>query len=654
MASIVNYIPQVDYTSRDYVSILEDLTALAKQFNPNWTSSDPADMGVTLLELFAYMGDLLSFYIDRMANEGFLATASQRESLLQIAGLLGYSPDTTSASTVQLLFSNTNNSTVSIPAGTQVSSTAVVNGVSTQLIFETDAAVTVPAEVNSVAGQISVTATQGETITDEILGTSSGSPSQVFKLSQQPVIINSVKVYVNNILYTYSPSLVNNTLYDSVFTTLNDSNGSTYVVFGDGIGGRIPPAALEIKATYRVGNGADGNVPAGTIEKFISSSFAGVTVTNQLAAAGGADEESNDSIRVNAPRVFRALNRAVSLKDYAYLALQVSGVSKSSADASIFSSINLYIAPFGSTGYTYESASVTGVAITNTSGSAGTGGITYTATNTNFSVGDYVTVTGMVPNSYNVVDAVITARTSTTFTIASSATGTFVSGGTAKATTGLETPFSTLQTSTISYFTDKVAPNVTLNVLPGIYTPIDVNMIVNILPQYSQQSVVSRVNSEIASLLSLDNSFFAENLSPQQFINVVSSIPGVQYATVELLRKAKDEQIFSVSSWDRATNVVTLTLSARASGSHNITIGSRIKVFGVNSTVDTSNNNTVTVTAIGANTISFSNTGSTLSSQTPSSTSNYVRVIAVDAVSCAVNEIPSLGSIEITANGGII
>lgn len=653
MSNTVNYIPQIDYTSRDYVSILEDLQALAKDFNPDWTSSDPADMGVTLLELFAYLGDLLSFYIDRMANEGFLATASQRESLLQIAALLGYIPDTVSAATVQLLFSNTTGSVVSIPAGTQIASTSVVNGISTQIIFETNSAVSVPAAVGPTSGQITVVATQGETVTDEILGISSGSAGQTFKLAQQPVIINSVKVYVNNVLYTYSSSLVNNTIYDSVFTTLNDADGNTYVVFGDGIGGRIPQASLEIKATYRVGNGADGNVSAGTLEKFISSSYPGVTVTNQLAATGGADEESNDSIRINAPRVFSSLNRAVSLKDYAYLALQVPGVSKAASDAAVFSNVNLYIAPFGSTGYSYETATVTGVTITAVSGSAGTGGITYAATNTNFKVGDYVTVIGMVPNSYNVIDAVITARNGTGFTIASAATGTFVSGGTAKASVGLESSFTTVQTNALSYFTDKVAPNVTLNVLPGIYTPINSNISIQVLAQYNQQAVVSKVNSELASLLSLSNSFFAEQLSPQQFINVISTIPGVQYATIDLLRKAKDDQIFSVSSWGRATDVVTLTLSKRAAGSHNITIGSKIKIIGVNSTFDT-NSNVITVTAIGTDTISFANSGANLTSQTPTSTSNYVRVIAVDPIACAINEVPSLGSIEITASGGII
>jgi hypothetical protein len=58
--------------------------------------------------------------------------------------------------------------------------------------------------------------------------------------------------------------------------------------------------------------------------------------------------------------------------------------------------------------------------------------VTYTAVN-NFTVGQSVTITGMLPSQYNRTDYLITARTSTTFTIASGVTGTVTRGGTATA-----------------------------------------------------------------------------------------------------------------------------------------------------------------------------------------------------------------------------
>lgn len=364
MANEVNYVPQIDYTSRDYVAIREDLINLIPSYNPAWTSRDPADFGMTMIELFSYMGDLINFYIDRSTNEGFIATASQRDSVLQLASMLGYTPTGTTAAITTLGFINPTDADITVPAGTQVANTSIVNGTSTQIIFETDEEVTVPAKVDTVNGTASVTATQGYTVADEVLGVSTGTPSQLFKLFNSPVISGSVKIYVNGVEYFYTSSLIEKTINDPAFTTVNDAEGNTYVVFGDGIGGRVPAAAGEITATYRVGNGLAGNVPAGSVNTFLTNISAGLTVANQAAATGGADEESTDSIRLNAPLSLKALNRAVSLKDYAYLALQVSGVAKAIADATTSNSILLYMAPFGDPGVvgTTETVAFTNVA----------------------------------------------------------------------------------------------------------------------------------------------------------------------------------------------------------------------------------------------------------------------------------------------------
>jgi hypothetical protein len=69
----------------------------------------------------------------------------------------------------------------------------------------------------------------------------------------------------------------------------------------------------------------------------------------------------------------------------------------------------------------YLSATITNVTSTGTA-------VTYTASN-NYAVGQPVTITGVTPTAYNLTDAVVTAATSTTFTVASAATGTYVSGG---------------------------------------------------------------------------------------------------------------------------------------------------------------------------------------------------------------------------------
>lgn len=70
----------------------------------------------------------------------------------------------------------------------------------------------------------------------------------------------------------------------------------------------------------------------------------------------------------------------------------------------------------------------TAATITNVTASAGT--VTYTAANS-FSAGQIVTITGVVPNQYNLVNATIATASGTNFTITNAATGTYVSGGVA-------------------------------------------------------------------------------------------------------------------------------------------------------------------------------------------------------------------------------
>lgn len=365
-----NYVPSVDYTSRDYTSILADMTRLIPNFSPTWTNRDPADFGMTLLELFAYMGDILNYYIDRAANEAFITTATQRQSVLEIASLLGYTPTDASASTVTLTFQNSTGSDIIVPAGTQVATSLVANATTSQIIFETNSEVTVPAKVGAVNGSITVAATQGETVSNEIIGVSDGTASQVFSLFNKSVINNSIKITISGVDYTHVEYLIDSSGYSAVFSALTDAEDVTYITFGDSISGRIPPNGAQIYATYRIGGGVIGNVASGTIKYIINVPGgpipAGLTVLNQDilitgdgAATGGADAESTNSIRINAPLSVRSINRAVSLSDYSYLAVQVSGVSKAISRADVYTSVTVYLAPTGDPGVANDNVTPT-------------------------------------------------------------------------------------------------------------------------------------------------------------------------------------------------------------------------------------------------------------------------------------------------------
>src|SRR5712691_8224242 len=82
--------PAIDYTDKDYDSLRQAMLNLAAYRLPEWTDRSPADLGVLLVDLFAYLGDILSYYQDRLASESYLDTAVERRSIMYLLRLIGY------------------------------------------------------------------------------------------------------------------------------------------------------------------------------------------------------------------------------------------------------------------------------------------------------------------------------------------------------------------------------------------------------------------------------------------------------------------------------------------------------------------------------------------------------------------------------------
>ena len=63
----------VNYLSKDFNSIKGDLIDYLKRYYPNeYQDFNEASGGMAIIELLAYIGDSMSFYIDRQVNEGFI------------------------------------------------------------------------------------------------------------------------------------------------------------------------------------------------------------------------------------------------------------------------------------------------------------------------------------------------------------------------------------------------------------------------------------------------------------------------------------------------------------------------------------------------------------------------------------------------------
>lgn len=354
-----------DYTSRDYTSIQKDLLDRATRVLPEWTSRDASDFGMVFVDLWAYMGDVLHYYVDRAAGESHLGTATQRESVLAIAALMDYIPSgrTPASGSVTLNIANsvgTDTSPVLIPKYTRLIATPK-NSSATPVVFTLDNSIAITSTITgsyydatsdsyftayskSTTPTIVVQVTEGERYEEYF--TATGKAGQQIQLGNSGVVRSTVTVFVaeglNGAYVEYAPvdRILEATSSQKVFYIDTTATDRSVVVFGNGVNGAVPVPNAPIKVNYKRSRGAAGNLPAYSINAFegplpTGSSLNGIVVVgNTSALIGGSDSESMSSMKTNIPLSFRTQDRAVSLQDYADLALRVPGVAKSSATVS--------------------------------------------------------------------------------------------------------------------------------------------------------------------------------------------------------------------------------------------------------------------------------------------------------------------------------
>lgn len=177
---------------------------------------------------------------------------------------------------------------------------------------------------------VKVKVSQGETRSEDPLGSSNGTAKQSFTLVYAPLIVGSLVVEVNEGTGFQSWNNVPNFLS-------SDANSKDYIVeiraddtiivsFGDGIQGKIPaPGVDNIRCRYRIGANEDGNVGSSVITDNVS----GISFVNRLwnprQAFGwvqkeGSTKESLEKAKIEGPASIRVLGRGITSSDIEYLA----------------------------------------------------------------------------------------------------------------------------------------------------------------------------------------------------------------------------------------------------------------------------------------------------------------------------------------------
>lgn len=180
-------------------------------------------------------------------------------------------------------------------------------------------------------------ATQAQTVSDEVLGGSTGLPNQTFQLANQPVLDGTLELQIDQgdgfQDWTEVEDFLGSGPNDTVYV-LDRTTGQ--VRLGDGQNGAIPVANANlpnnnvVARTYRFGGGQRANLPANTLTTLINS-ITGIDsskVTNLFASYGGSDEETLDDGKLRAPLALRSRDRAVTSDDFVYLAKQAGNVAR--------------------------------------------------------------------------------------------------------------------------------------------------------------------------------------------------------------------------------------------------------------------------------------------------------------------------------------
>jgi hypothetical protein len=263
-----------------------------------------------------------------VASEMFLDSAQKIDSVISHAKELNYIPRSAHAAVANVSFtveaSGFTANKLVIPKGTRFSGLNS-NGTYT---FVTDQSLTFTSSNNTYLVD-NIQINEGNYFQDTFV-VDYDIESQKFVLSNEFIDINSIQVNViensglSNTEFSFVNTLFGLNNLSEVYFVQAVEGGKYEILFGDGLFGRRPLNGATISVSYIVTTGSDGNgVESFTLSDNIGPVNGGTAEASEITvitpSVWGANQESIENIRFNAPRYYATQQRAVSVDDYASL-----------------------------------------------------------------------------------------------------------------------------------------------------------------------------------------------------------------------------------------------------------------------------------------------------------------------------------------------
>ena len=272
-----------------------------------------------LLDTLAYNTHYLGFNANMLTNEMYLDSADIRKNIVSLAKMLGYTPTSPKApmASVDITLNDGAGSSVTMDKGTVF--TSVIDNVTYQFITNEDITMT---PVDGVYKFSSVPIYEG-TLVSFRYTVDSTDVDQRFTIPSVNADTSSLKVTVQTSAsdttietYTLASGLKGLNSTSKAYFLKETDTGKFEVYFGDGILGNKLADGNIVILEYLITNKEEAN--GASVFKVGSSvgGFTDISIVTKSNAEGGAEGESKESIRFNAPLQYTSQDRAVTTTDY--------------------------------------------------------------------------------------------------------------------------------------------------------------------------------------------------------------------------------------------------------------------------------------------------------------------------------------------------
>jgi hypothetical protein len=322
----------INYTSQDYNSIRTRMLELLKSnFANDFNDFTESSLAVMLIECWAFLGDLLSFKIDQIANELFIDTVTEPENAFRLAKLVGFKPQPPLPAKAMFMVSL--NSIYSLDVVIKAPLVVILEYGASEVRYEL-----YPADVNNnpVFNQ-SIVIPSGNLFNSAVVGleghttnlsySSNGNSYQSFQLPYSGIFDGSISVSVNNVPWEQVEYFTESRTLPEYLIEYS-SDYKVTLIFGNGKAGFIPPNGANIHVKFRTANSTTSEIVTGAFESKTYVNVQGIPHTvivstkNYTKSEYGYPGDSIHEIRRKLPEFLKSQNRAVTGSDYQILASQ--------------------------------------------------------------------------------------------------------------------------------------------------------------------------------------------------------------------------------------------------------------------------------------------------------------------------------------------